>query len=127
MNRLQHPAFLRTLGIFLAIVVALGTLVEPVWSIQPQPDTVYITRTGIRYHRDGCRSLRRSRIPVSLQEAIRRGYTPCRICRPPGMLSSWIERDVRLPDNTQRQNFPTPCVNSVKFYVHSTAHICNAD
>jgi hypothetical protein len=31
--------------------------------------TVYITRTGKKYHRDACRYLRSSRIPVSLKDA----------------------------------------------------------
>lgn len=45
--------------------------------------TVYITRTGKKYHRDGCRYLKNSRIPVSLKDAKTQGYTPCSICRPP--------------------------------------------
>ncbi len=32
----------------------------------PTAETVYITRTGAKYHRDGCQYLRRSRIPISL-------------------------------------------------------------
>lgn len=47
------------------------------------PDTVYITRTGECYHRDGCGSLSRSRIPISLQDAKDRGYRACRRCNPP--------------------------------------------
>jgi hypothetical protein len=47
----------------------------------PQSQTVYITRTGHKYHRDGCRYLK-SRIPISLQEA-KRQYSPCKVCMPP--------------------------------------------
>ncbi len=43
--------------------------------------TVYVTRTGTKYHRAGCRHLRRSSIPISLDEA-RRSYDPCKVCRP---------------------------------------------
>lgn len=46
--------------------------------------TLYRTRTGARYHRDGCRSLARSRIPTTLEEAESLGLTPCGVCRPPG-------------------------------------------
>jgi hypothetical protein len=49
---------------------------------KPQEVTVYITRTGAKYHRDGCRYLK-SRIRISLKEAKDRGYTPCKGCRPP--------------------------------------------
>lgn len=36
---------------------------------EPEGETVYITRTGSKYHRSSCQHLRRSRIPVSLKEA----------------------------------------------------------
>ena len=49
----------------------------------PQSQTVYVTRTGKKYHLDGCRYLRTSRIPISLKDAQSRAYTPCLICRPP--------------------------------------------
>jgi micrococcal nuclease len=54
----------------------------------PTPDvvdaqtTVYVTKTGEKYHRAGCRSLARSQIPMSLGEAAAR-YGACGICKPP--------------------------------------------
>jgi len=45
--------------------------------------TVYITKTGSKYHQAGCRSLKKSCIPIGLKEAKERGYSPCSICRPP--------------------------------------------
>ena len=48
-----------------------------------QTQTVYITRTGKRYHRDGCRYLASSKIPISLKDAKANGYTPCKVCHPP--------------------------------------------
>jgi len=51
---------------------------------RPQVEaTVYVTRTGEKYHRGSCRYLRRSRIPMSLEDARGGGYTPCSVCRPP--------------------------------------------
>lgn len=44
--------------------------------------TVYVTRTGKKFHRDGCRYLARSRIPMALAEAAAI-YGPCSVCRPP--------------------------------------------
>ena len=44
--------------------------------------TVYVTRTGRKYHRATCRHLRRSKIPVSIEEAKAQGYTPCAVCNP---------------------------------------------
>jgi len=43
---------------------------------------VYITKTGSKYHRSGCRYLSRSKIPIMKSEAIARGYTPCSVCNP---------------------------------------------
>ena len=50
----------------------------------PATITVYITRTGEKYHRDGCRYLSRSRISMPLKEAAKR-FAPCKVCRPPMM------------------------------------------
>lgn len=48
------------------------------------PDAVvFVTRTGEKYHLEGCGSLRRSRIPATLAEAKERGYEPCKLCDPP--------------------------------------------
>lgn len=44
--------------------------------------TVYITRTGKKYHRATCRYVSHSKIPISLTEA-RQNYAPCSVCRPP--------------------------------------------
>lgn len=44
--------------------------------------TVYITATGSKYHRSGCRYLRQSKYSISLSNAKAQGYTPCSVCRP---------------------------------------------
>jgi tetratricopeptide (TPR) repeat protein len=44
--------------------------------------TVYITKTGEKYHRDGCRYLSKSKIPISLSSA-KNSYSPCSVCNPP--------------------------------------------
>jgi len=61
--------------------LALTAMVEA--QEDPAKVTVYITKTGEKYHRDGCISLRKSRFAVSLKEAVERGYGPCKICQPP--------------------------------------------
>ncbi|AZV59035.1 MBL fold metallo-hydrolase [Clostridium sp. AWRP] len=48
-----------------------------------QSETVYITKTGHKYHRAGCKYLARSQIPISLGQAESEGYTPCSKCNPP--------------------------------------------
>jgi len=44
---------------------------------------VYVTKSGEKYHRDSCSSLRKSKIAISLKEAKKKGYEPCKICNPP--------------------------------------------
>ena len=53
---------------------------EAAAAAQPNEQTVYITKTGKKYHRDGCRYLKKSQIPISLSDAESRGYTPCSKC-----------------------------------------------
>ena len=56
--------------------------IEPASTTDTQTVTVYITRTGTKYHRPGCRYLRQSKIPISLKDA-KQHYTPCSVCKPP--------------------------------------------
>jgi len=44
---------------------------------------VYVTKTGSKYHKAGCRYLSQSSIPIKLSDAIAQGYTPCSVCNPP--------------------------------------------
>lgn len=43
-------------------------------------DTVYITKTGAKYHNSGCRHLSKSQIPISLSDAQSSGYSACKTC-----------------------------------------------
>lgn len=68
--------------------------VEPVTPSQPveetpvytppatndQGYTVYITNTGSKYHRAGCRYLKDSQIAININDAIAQGYTACKNC-----------------------------------------------
>lgn len=44
---------------------------------------VHITATGKKYHRAGCRTLKKSDTEVTLDEAKSMGLSPCGICNPP--------------------------------------------
>lgn len=43
--------------------------------------TVYITNTGSKYHKSGCRYLRKSKIAISLTDA-KKSYDACSVCKP---------------------------------------------
>lgn len=51
-----------------------------------QNDTVYVTRTGDKYHRRNCFHLK-SCDSLSLAEALDSGYIPCKFCDPPAPLT----------------------------------------
>jgi hypothetical protein len=44
--------------------------------------TVYVTKSGSKYHNAGCSSLKKSAIPMKLSEVGDR-YSPCSRCNPP--------------------------------------------
>ena len=69
----------RNLALALAVLIASVALVAGQAASDP---TVYITKTGAKYHRDGCSSLSRSRIPIKLSLAATT-YGACKNCRPP--------------------------------------------
>jgi hypothetical protein len=50
---------------------------------QTKEQTVYVTKTGKKYHISTCRYLANSKIPMSLKEAKEKGFTACLICKPP--------------------------------------------
>lgn len=43
---------------------------------------VYVTETGTKYHADGCRYLKKSKIEKNLADAVAEGYEPCSKCKP---------------------------------------------
>lgn len=47
-----------------------------------EAQTVYVTKTGSKYHRSYCNYLRYSKLSVSLPDAKQQGYTPCSFCKP---------------------------------------------
>ncbi|MDR1106503.1 MAG: thermonuclease family protein [Treponema sp.] len=69
----------------LAVLVLAGLLFFPA---ADGDVTVYVTNTGTRYHLENCSSLRRSKTAVTLEAAVRSGYEPCGICRPPELSAS---------------------------------------
>lgn len=44
--------------------------------------TVYVAKSGKKYHRSGCQHLGKSKIPMPLSQA-KQKYSPCKRCKPP--------------------------------------------
>lgn len=45
--------------------------------------TVFVTKSGAKYHTESCKALAKSKIAITLDDAIARGYGPCALCSPP--------------------------------------------
>ena len=62
--------------VLLVVFIAIGAR-----SVSAQ--TVYITKTGQKYHTGDCRYLSQSKIAIELKEATQNGYDACSVCNPP--------------------------------------------
>jgi hypothetical protein len=60
----------------------LWAIVTGCSSSQTEAQTVYITKSGQKYHSSTCRHIRSSGYPISLSKAQDQGYTPCSVCQP---------------------------------------------
>lgn len=49
-------------------------------SPQVTEDTVYVTKSGKKYHKESCHTLKGNGTPISLEEAESKGKTACKIC-----------------------------------------------
>ena len=65
-----------------AAVTSPATSQAPPPASTPSGDTVYVTNSGSKYHRSGCRYLSKSSVPISRSEAVQQGYTACKVCKP---------------------------------------------
>lgn len=72
--------------------------------------TVYITKTGSKYHLGHCGSLSKSSIEIDLNDAVERGYGACARCKPPSMTSSKSERKV----SSSKQSESSQCAATTK-------------
>ena len=71
MQILRH----RLLLVALIVVASIAAAVA-------QTETVYVTKTGAKYHRASCSSLSKSKIEMALVDAAAR-YGACKNCKPP--------------------------------------------
>jgi hypothetical protein len=81
------------------LVLAAVLLVFGVGAVFAQAEKVYVTRTGSKYHRESCSSLRSSKIEMPLGEAAAR-YGPCANCRPPVLNAKTPQQSAANPTPT---------------------------
>ena len=62
--------------------------------------SVYVTKTGKKYHKETCRYLNNSSIELSLADAIEKGYTACSVCKPSSKPSQAPNSNNLVPKGT---------------------------
>ena len=74
----------RNLAVFTAVLMIFGTFIagEAKAYAASGDTTVYITKSGKKYHADGCQHLNKSKIATTLENAVKKGKTPCKDCNP---------------------------------------------
>jgi hypothetical protein len=77
---------LAALALYVSLLCPVALPLPPQATAQasqdPKSQTVYITRTRQKYHREGCRYLAQSKSPVSFKDAKTKGCAACKMCRP---------------------------------------------
>ena len=74
-----------------------------VLTLTVQSQTVYVTKSGTKYHSAGCRYLKSSSIPISLADAKAKGYSPCSVCNPPTIVKSQTKEATSTQTTTPKQ------------------------
>jgi micrococcal nuclease len=69
--------------------------------------TVYVTKSGKKYHSAGCRYLAKSKIPLSLGEAVKR-YEPCSVCKPATLNVAQKTTDEKKADTEPKKGETEP-------------------
>lgn len=71
--------------------------------------TVYITKTGEKYHKEDCGYLKYSKIKVSLSD-VKDLYSPCSACKPP----SNIQAASKFGSSETNESLATQCTGKTK-------------
>lgn len=89
-----RKTFVIRFWLIVAAVIIYATVV--IINLQPIPangnETVFITRTGSKYHSSDCRHLYQSRIETTLEQAIADGYGDCSHCYVPKYIPETLQR-----------------------------------
>jgi methylphosphotriester-DNA--protein-cysteine methyltransferase len=84
--------------------------------------TVYVTKTGKKYHESSCGSLSKSSFSLTLDEAVQQGYTACKRCNPTTSVSGSTTNEIKtVVPKTETQTkkkesnrYSTRCIATTK-------------
>lgn len=63
-------------------IILLNIIVLFIQSCAEYDSGCYVTATGDKYHKGGCKYLHSSKIAIGCDEARYEGYSPCSVCKP---------------------------------------------
>lgn len=96
--------FLRCAVIFVAVAVWLIAVIPQLKTYPPTDNfIVYVTDTGEKYHAGDCSHLWNSKHPLTLEDAISKGYDDCYHCATPTYRSKSVRVTLRdlYPEQTR--------------------------
>ncbi|MBT1688266.1 DUF5763 domain-containing protein [Dawidia soli] len=93
---------MRKLTLFFACIWLLACTAPPVAA-----QTVYVTKTGKKYHDAYCRYLSHSKIEIDLAKALELGYDACSVCNPPTEVEG-VDADEATPAPEKPGDRTTP-------------------
>ncbi|ADK81084.1 DNA/RNA non-specific endonuclease [Sediminispirochaeta smaragdinae] len=106
----------------ITVVLCLFVLFPAVAFSENGDFIVYITKSGTKYHLDGCPSLRSSKIPITLSEAIAQGYEPCSRCNPPTLVSTDSQLTSTIGTSIDLEALALPYCRTPENIVHHTGY-----
>lgn len=102
---------MRLLRLFLFVGLALYTFEVPA-------QTVYVTKTGEKYHKSSCHYLKNSKKEIPLDKAKERGLTACSVCKPSTLKKTSTTESIQTftsePEPTTPKTTSTQCTGKTK-------------
>lgn len=104
MLRLSIVVLLAFVSISTSTVSSSEVIQSPTKVLQDSSRVVYKTKTGSKYHNNGCQYLRSSKIAVSENKAKSQGLTACSVCRTDSKAVSKRSYSVQCSGTTKAGN-----------------------
>lgn len=86
------------------IKVFLGLILLILYTTSCTGQTVYVTKTGKKYHKRNCRFLKYSKKETTIKNAKELGFLACKICKPTIKNTSSKSSTPRLSSNKKKED-----------------------
>jgi len=90
---------------------------------QIQAQTVYVTKTGTKYHTKDCNYIRNGSTAIDLKDAKNKGLTACSVCKPDSQNS---KTTLKVDSTKKALSTPSPSVKPKETQKKTTTVRCSA-